>query len=65
MSLRDFFDFFLIFFKCPRVNPIVCHVSKSMFYIQFGPYICIFLFNLVPILFKIDQFCPYRIYDQI
>jgi len=22
-----------------RVNPTLCHVSESMFYIQFGPYI--------------------------
>jgi len=63
VSLRGFSEFFILFFlnffKCPRVNPVVCHVSKSIFYIQFGPYICYFcsirskflltLTNLVPI----------------
>jgi len=38
----DFFWFFLKFLKCPRVNLVACHVSKSMLYIQFGPYICYF-----------------------
>jgi len=33
---------FYLFFKCSRVNPVVYHVSKSIFYIQFGPYICYF-----------------------
>jgi len=45
MSLRDFFKIiylFLIFFKCSSVNPTMCHVSKSIFYIQFVPYICYF-----------------------
>ena len=54
-----FFWIFLNFFKCPCANPVVCHVAKSIFYIQFGPYICYFcsirsqflltLTNLVPI----------------
>jgi len=33
----------VFFFKCPRVNPIVCHVSKLMFYIQFDPIFVIFV----------------------
>jgi len=37
-----FLNFFLNFFKCPCVNLVVYHVSKSIFYIQFGPYICYF-----------------------
>jgi len=43
-----FFYFFFLFsffkrkFKCPCVNLVACHVSKSIFYIQFGPYICYF-----------------------
>ena len=50
MSLCGFFEFFILFFlnffelffKCPRVNLVVCHESKSIFYIQFDPYICYF-----------------------
>jgi len=45
VSLRGFFEFFFIFlnfyfifFKYPRVNPIVCYVSKSIFYIMFLNY---------------------------
>jgi len=41
VSLRGFFKFLFYFLKCSHVNP-ACHVSKSMFYIQFDPYICYF-----------------------
>ena len=54
-----YFIFFEFFFKSSRVNLIVCHMLKSIFYIQFGPYIYYFcsirsqflltLTNLVPI----------------
>jgi len=45
VSLRDFFNFFNFFnfFKCSRVNLAACHVSKSMFYIQFGHIFIIFV----------------------
>jgi len=39
-----FLNFFELFFKCPRVNLVMCHVSKLIFYIQSGPYL-LFLFN--------------------
>jgi len=29
-----FYIYIYIFFKCPHVSPVACHVSKSMFYIQ-------------------------------
>jgi len=59
MSLRSFF--FLMSTCQPNSVPYVkVNVINSIWSLYL-----LFLFNLVPILFKIDQFCLYRRCDQI
>jgi len=58
-----FFDFFYCF-KSLRANPVVCYMSKSMLYIQFGPYICYF-FQFSPNFVPIKDVTKFNIYIKV
>ena len=53
----NLFLFFIFYFKkYPPVNPTTCHISKSMFYIQFGLYIHYYIQFSSNFFFKLNNF---------